>query len=105
MPENLESLLQLGFAALTAGWLIRWLTLTMQKTVDKNTAAILGLQLYTGELYKLLLSHDLQTRGLNGVDDAEVTEIHRKAKEGYETAVKRLDSLAIAIDKVLEQLT
>lgn len=104
MPEQLESLLQLGFAAATAGWLIKWLTSTMQSTVDKNTAAILGLQLYVGELYRLLLSHDLKSMGVNLTANENDTEAHAKARQTYEDAVTRLNTLTTAIDKVLEKM-
>ena len=105
VPEEIQGLIQLGFAALVAGWLIRWLTSTMQDTVKNNSKVVLGLQLYLGELYRLLLQHDAQIRGVNPTAGSDTTEAQRLATEVYNQAVLRLDSLKAQIEKQMDDVT
>lgn len=104
MPDDLQGLLQLGFAAGVAGWLVRWMTTTQQRSIDKNTQVILNLQLYIGEMYRLLLLQDAQLRGLDLFLGDDSLPNHKEAVDAYQKTVARLDSLKASIEATLGTL-
>jgi hypothetical protein len=96
MADIPESLIQLGFAAACALYLIYFMTSQIKGSIDANTNALIGLQLIQTELYKLLLQHDATVRGLLENTD-NPTEAHRQATTLYMQAVSRLDQLQARI--------
>ena len=100
----LEPLLQLGFAAAIAGWLVRWMTIQQQKNLDRNATLLLNLQLYTSEMYRFLLVSEARCRKVEPLTDDELSQHHREAATQYSAAVDRLDSIKASIEKSLELL-
>jgi hypothetical protein len=104
---DIQSILQLGFAAGVAAWLIRWLTLTHQKMLDKNTSVLLNLQLQLGEMYRLLLLMDLQLRSVEvKVQHGETQDdLHAAAVDAFNQTIERLDAIKTIIEKSLQDHT
>jgi hypothetical protein len=91
-----ESLIQLGFAAACALYLIYFMTSQIKASIDANTNALIGLQLIQSELYKLLLQHDATVRGL--LEQPEnPSESHKQAAALYQQVAARLDQLQARI--------
>ena len=55
MPPNLDGLLQFGFAAVVAAWLIHFVTNVSRQDIRANTLATLQQGLIQAETLKLLL--------------------------------------------------
>ncbi len=96
MADIPESLIQLGFAAACALYLIYFMTSQIKSSIDANTNALIGLQLIQSELYKLLLQHDATSRGLMEIAD-NPSETHKQAVALYSQVVARLDQLQARI--------
>jgi hypothetical protein len=96
MADIPESLIQLGFAAACALYLIYFMTSQIKSSIDANTNALIGLQLIQAELYKLLLQHDASVRGVDELPENS-PESHRQAAAMYAQVVARLDQLQARI--------
>lgn len=102
--DNPESLMQLGVSAAIAGWLVRWMTTMQQRSLDRNTSALLNLQLYVGELYRLILVTDANNRGLDLSESEDLTAHHKDAMTHYKSVIDRLDSIKETLQKTLDSL-
>ena len=97
MLENHEALLQLGFAAGLAAWLVKWLTTTVAKSLDHIRAELIKSQLFHTELLRMLAAYDASHRGVDLMSDEEKTEAHEKACIAFGLITERLDALKESI--------
>ena len=103
-PAVIENLLQLGFAAAVAGYLIYFQTTVLSSKISENTKSIIGLQMVLSELYRLLVLHDAQVRGLHAKMGEDQPEAIKIAGQNLEAMLQRIDKLTIDLHSQFESL-
>jgi hypothetical protein len=101
---TIEALIQLGFAGAIGTWLVYWLTTTFKKSLDANTSAVLGVQLMQAEVFKLLIQHDAQIRGVNPSAGVDATDAHEIAAKVYGQVLERVELLEETIREAMKKV-
>lgn len=98
-PEMIQAIVQLGFAAAVAAYLVYYQTTALNESIKANTKAVIGMQLLITELYFLMLQHDAQVRSIT--DATDKSDIAAAAKASYDAACGRLEQLQAKISAQL----
>ena len=98
------AVVQLGFAAAIASWLVHYVTVQLTKAISELTTQVVLLQQLTVELFQVLLTHDAQVRGVNPSAGKDSTEAAQIASKFYQAIDERLERIEAQISRTLDGL-
>lgn len=84
--------------------LVRWLISRLTEDVGESVKAVWSLHMLIMELYKLILSHDAQVRGINPLADVQASENLSLAVSEYKKILDRISRMESIVKSHVEKI-